>query len=175
MNTCTEQPPHRYRHESEPHYTPPAQLARNQLPPYATVDFIPGDKQQLATDHEAYAIDPSLQERARQERAKSTENAQYTFPEGSHLLIDRYPSIEGKESQSFAAINERQTQGGIGEGDVLKKPVKGNASSQANDLELRRLFAENKHRDLQDVAASVLANERGPKSEKTKQIFAMNW
>lgn len=55
------------------------------------------------------------------------------------------------------------------------KKKKGSASSIANDLELRRLFRENQGRSLNEVAAQVLSNERGPKSEKTKQIFAMIW
>ena len=71
------------------------------------------------------------------------------------------------------ACNDEQTQDDAGVGETRKK--KGSASSIANDNELRKLFAANKDRDLNDVAASVLANERGPKSEKTKQIFAMNW
>lgn len=61
----------------------------------------------------------------------------------------------------------------LGVGDGKKK--KGSASSIANDIELRRLFRDNQGRSLKDVAAQVLANERGPKSEKTKQIFAMLW
>ena len=60
-----------------------------------------------------------------------------------------------------------------GTGDNKKK--KGSASSMANDQELRRLYRENKGRSLKEVASQVLANERGPRSEKTKQIFAMLW
>lgn len=55
------------------------------------------------------------------------------------------------------------------------KKKKGSASSIANDLELRKLFRENVGRSLKEVAAQVLSNERGPRSEKNKQIFAMLW
>lgn len=168
INTSAEQPAYHYRHGS------PGQSAHSQLAPYATKELVPENNRQLANDRDIYAIDPTLQERGRQSRAMSTDNARDTFPEGGQLLTEQYLSYEGKENQSFAAVNDKQTQSSNG-GDGQKKPGKGNASSQANDLELRRLFAENKHRDFQDVAASVLANERGPKSEKTKQIFAMNW
>lgn len=84
-------------------------------------------------------------------------------------------SYEGKGPAQFAAVNlqDDQTQDEGVTGETKRK--KGSASSIANDQELRRLFAENNHRDLKDVASAVLANERGPKSEKTKQIFAMNW
>ena len=55
------------------------------------------------------------------------------------------------------------------------KRKKGAATSAANDIELRRLFRENEGRDLHEVAQQVLENDKGPKSEKTKQIFGMLW
>ncbi|KAB8300243.1 hypothetical protein EYC80_000453 [Monilinia laxa] len=48
-------------------------------------------------------------------------------------------------------------------------------SSAANELEMRQLFHSNKHRTLQDVAAELLLNERGPQSERQRQVFAMLW
>ena len=92
----------------------------------------------------------------------------------SRPTFHQFHTSEGKENHAFPTIGENKTQIGAAISEGQKKP-KGNASSQANDQELRRLYRENRHRDLKDVAASVLANERGPKSEKTKQIFAMNW
>lgn len=60
--------------------------------------------------------------------------------------------------------------------DTLRRnSSKGSSASQASDQELRRLFQENCHRGMKDVAVSVLENERGPRAEKAKQIFAMNW
>lgn len=82
-------------------------------------------------------------------------------------------SFTGQGQHFVMTFNDEQTQDDAGAGEARKK--KGSASSIANDNELRKLFAANKDRDLNDVAVSVLANERGPKSEKTKQIFAMNW
>lgn len=55
------------------------------------------------------------------------------------------------------------------------KRKKGAATSAANDIELRRLFREYQGRDLHEVAQQVLENDKGPKSEKTKQIFGMLW
>ena len=81
-------------------------------------------------------------------------------------------SFDGRDNSYLVNLNDDQTQDD-GMGDIRKK--KGSASSIANDQELRRLFKENHHRSLKDIASSVLQNERGPKSEKTKQIFAMNW
>ena len=88
-------------------------------------------------------------------------------------LMNHNQSLGGQGQQFIMTFNDEQTQDDTGAGETRKK--KGSASSIANDNELRKLFAANKDRDLNDVAASVLANERGPKSEKTKQIFAMNW
>jgi len=82
-------------------------------------------------------------------------------------------SCEAREGHFLVNFNDEQTQDDAGPGETRKK--KGSASSIANDHELRKLFRENGHRDLKDVASEVLAHERGPRSEKTKQIFAMNW
>ncbi|TDZ32269.1 Transcriptional regulator RFX1 [Colletotrichum spinosum] len=48
-------------------------------------------------------------------------------------------------------------------------------SSANNELEMRHLFNANKHRGLQDVAKELHGNERGPNSERTRQVFAMLW
>ncbi|KAK1504006.1 RFX DNA-binding domain-containing protein [Colletotrichum tamarilloi] len=48
-------------------------------------------------------------------------------------------------------------------------------SSANNELEMRHLFNANKHRGLQDVAGELHGNERGPNSERTRQVFAMLW
>ncbi|KAF6827439.1 RFX DNA-binding domain-containing protein [Colletotrichum plurivorum] len=48
-------------------------------------------------------------------------------------------------------------------------------SSANNELEMRHLFNANKHRGLQDVAQELHGNERGPNSERTRQVFAMLW
>lgn len=87
--------------------------------------------------------------------------------------MSQYNSFEGSESHILENANEEHLREHHGAGDGKKK--KGSASSIANDIELRRLFRDNQGRSLKEVAAQVLANERGPKSEKTKQIFAMLW
>ncbi|KAI9677529.1 MAG: hypothetical protein M1817_006483 [Caeruleum heppii] len=48
-------------------------------------------------------------------------------------------------------------------------------TSAQNDIELRRLFREHERRSLQDMAAQLQGNERGPQSERIRQIFAMLW
>lgn len=122
--------------------------------------------------HQNYAIDPSLQDPTNHGRALSVDFVFNSNQSAPRPALSQFLSYEGKESQGLEGLNEEQQQDdGTGEG----KKKKGSASSLANDIELRRLFRENQGRSLKDVAAQVLANERGPKSEKTKQIFAMLW
>lgn len=51
----------------------------------------------------------------------------------------------------------------------------GSKSSANNEKEMQQLFSANKHRSLQDVAEELHGNERGPNSERTRQVFAMLW
>lgn len=51
----------------------------------------------------------------------------------------------------------------------------GSRTSANNEMEMRLLFNSNKHRTLQDVATELHGNERGPHSERTRQVFAMLW
>ncbi|KAK4177221.1 RFX DNA-binding domain-containing protein [Triangularia setosa] len=58
----------------------------------------------------------------------------------------------------------------------LQAPAKpGSRSSANNEMEMRQLFNASKHRTLQDVALELHGNERGPNSERTRQVFAMLW
>jgi len=52
---------------------------------------------------------------------------------------------------------------------------KGAKSSAANELEMRQLYQSNKHRSLPEVAQDLHGNERGPQSERQRQVFAMIW
>jgi regulatory factor X len=52
---------------------------------------------------------------------------------------------------------------------------KASKSSAANELEMRQLFQTNKHRTLPEVASELHGNERGPQSERQRQVFAMLW
>jgi len=51
----------------------------------------------------------------------------------------------------------------------------GSRTSANNEMEMRLLFNSNKHRNIQDVAEELHGNERGPNSERTRQVFAMLW
>lgn len=48
-------------------------------------------------------------------------------------------------------------------------------TSANNELEMRQLYQASKSRSLEDVAKELHGNERGPNSERTRQVFAMLW
>ncbi len=60
-------------------------------------------------------------------------------------------------------------------GGAVGAPKPATRSSANNELEMRQLFGANRHRTLQDVAGELHGNERGPNSERTRQVFAMLW
>jgi len=80
---------------------------------------------------------------------------------------------------SFADDSQMLDREGNDDGDSFvaapgqTKP--GSRSSANNEMEMRQLFNANKHRHLQDVAEELHGNERGPNSERTRQVFAMLW
>ncbi|KAF2810945.1 uncharacterized protein BDZ99DRAFT_462234 [Mytilinidion resinicola] len=59
--------------------------------------------------------------------------------------------------------------------EVDEKKKKGSAYTATNDKELREMLVRNDGRALKEVAAEVIATERTPKAEKSKQLFAMLW
>jgi regulatory factor X len=57
--------------------------------------------------------------------------------------------------------------------DKKKRPSTSGAAT--NDKELRQLLNQNEGRNLKEVAAEVIQNDRTSKAEKSKQLFAMLW
>lgn len=151
----------------------PTQYVQTQSISYTPEEMVARAKQQLINPNQNFAIDPSLQDQTNQARAMSADYPLNGNQALASVSMDQYHSFDGKENQPLEDVNEEQPQDDTATGEGRKK--KGSASSIANDLELRRLFRENQGRSLKNVAAQVLANERGPKAEKTKQIFAMLW
>lgn len=58
--------------------------------------------------------------------------------------------------------------------DVGNAPARSRSNTN-NDQEMRDLFNRNSHRALQEVAKELHGNERGPSSERCRQLFAMLW
>ena len=175
LNTACAQPAQPYQILPESSRTAQLQSAHSIQLDHRTEDKITLSEQQLADRnlHQNNAIDPSLQDSATQAQEEVVKHPFDGNNDAMRYLMNHNHSLDGQGQQFVLTFTDEQTQDDAGAGGTRKK--KGSASSIANDNELRKLFAANKDRDLNDVAASVLANERGPKSEKTKQIFAMNW
>ncbi len=79
---------------------------------------------------------------------------------------------------SFAEDSQMLDRDGNDEADTFTGalPAKaGSRTSANNEQEMRQLFTVNKHRSLGDVAQELHGNERGPNSERTRQVFAMLW
>ena len=112
--------------------------------------------------------------------ASSVQHANVPFPTdnsfGGPLRMDSpadYMSIEGQDDSLMDGTSQLQTAGGTtGDGSRRKKA---SSSGQANDQELRRLFRENENKSLHEIAQQVLKDDKGPKSEKNRQIFGMIW
>lgn len=173
IHSASTQPIPHYRNASESLHSFHSQPAYTQPTSFTPEEMITHSEQQLTNPDQGYAIDPLLRDQSSQGRALSTDYGFSGNQSGTGPLINQFHAFDGKENQVLESLNEKQShhQDDVGEG----KKKKSSASTIANDLELKRLFRENIGLSLKEVAAQVLLNERGPKSEKTKQIFAMLW
>ncbi|WXC62988.1 hypothetical protein SNK03_008810 [Fusarium graminearum] len=86
-------------------------------------------------------------------------NNNASFTEGDSQLIER---DENDEADS------RMVMGGAPKNTSAR-------SSANNEHEMRQLYHVNKHRGLDDVAKELHGNDRGPSSERARQVFAMLW
>jgi regulatory factor X len=136
-------------------------------------DMVIHSASQLQNPRE-YEIDPSL-------GGISSHNLPYAKdgqfkPDGGRLSLpaDSYVTSFGEgDSQLLEGRSDEQDEvDSLAGGGLAKKASK---SSAANELEMRQLFNSNKHRTLPDVAAELHGNERGPQSERQRQVFAMLW
>lgn len=90
------------------------------------------------------------------------------------------PTDQHSANNSFADMDSQMmdTDGHVGNDSsfaIPREPTKAARSSANNEVEMRNLFRQNENRNLQDVAEELHGNERGPSSERTRQIFAMLW
>lgn len=82
-----------------------------------------------------------------------------SFGDNDGQVVDRDDHDEGN---SMAAI--------------VGAPKRTNAKTSVNsEQEMRQLFIANKHRTLAEVAVELHGNDRGPNSERTRQLFGMLW
>ena len=137
-------------------------------------DMVMHSASQLQNPRE-YDIDPALGGPVHHPMAYSQE-AQYRPDIGRQSIPgDGYGANYGEgDSQLMEGRSDEpdDVDSLAGAGGPVKKGAK---SSAANELEMRQLFQANKHRALPDVASELHGNERGPQSERQRQVFAMLW
>lgn len=126
-------------------------------------------------DNRDYGIDPALGAAVNHSIAYSNDGTyradgiRRSLPGdgfGGSFMDDGSPMPEGRSDEQDEADSVAGTNGA---------PKKAAKSSAANELEMRQLFNNNKHRTLPEVATELHGNERGPQSERTRQVFAMLW
>lgn len=136
-------------------------------------DMVMRSASQLQNPRE-YGIDPALEAAVNhsleypQGGPYRPDNTRHSLPAdgyGTSFAEDDSPMLEGRSDEQ----DEIDSLGGNG---ATRKAPK---TSAANEIEMRQLFQSNKHRTLPDVARELHGNERGPQSERTRQVFAMLW
>jgi regulatory factor X len=84
---------------------------------------------------------------------------QPSFAQDDSQMLDR----EGHEDANYMATT------------ATTRKTNGSRTSANNEAEMRQLFLANQNRSIQEVAGELHGNDRGPNSERTRQIFAMLW
>lgn len=95
---------------------------------------------------------------------------QYNENGGHQMQME--PTYMEEETQMLDGRSEEQEEIDSAGAVPVKKPSK---SSAANELEMRQLFHQNKDKSLTEIAKQLQVNERGPNSERHRQVFAMLW
>lgn len=145
------------------------------MPPYSAEEMISQNQHRLANPQNPYGMDPYPRNEEDLHRSLSAGPSQNTNAVSRAPPINHRQSYDMTEQGHFHATPDEPGPDDTGTENGKNKTKKGSATSIANDMELRRLYNENKGRPLIEVAHEVITHERGPRSEKTKQIFAMLW
>lgn len=121
-----------------------------------------------------YDLDPALSGVNHHHPLAYPQEPQYKHDHGRQSMpADVYGGSYGDgESQLMETRSDEQDEADAMVGGPAKKTSK---SSAANELEMRQLFQANKHRSLPEIATELHGNERGPQSERQRQVFAMLW
>lgn len=120
-----------------------------------------------------FELDPSLHgQHAHQMNFHG--HGHYDPDNGRQSLPADYGVVYTEDSQIIEGRSDEQDEvdSVAGAAGPAKKGAK---SSAANELEMRQLYQGNKHRTLPEVARDLHGNERGPQSERQRQVFAMLW
>lgn len=90
------------------------------------------------------------------------------------LPADSFMSVNGHPVMGNHMIDRNDSPAPDSGLDVGNVPARSRSNTN-NDQEMRELFNRNSHRALQEVAKELHGNERGPSSERCRQLFAMLW
>lgn len=136
-------------------------------------DMVIHSASQLQNPRE-YDIDPALGGVNHHHPLVYPQEQQYKPEIGRQSMpADGYGGNYGEgDSQMMEGRSDEQDEIDSLAGGPAKKASK---SSAANELEMRQLFQANKNRSLPEVATELHGNERGPQSERQRQVFAMLW
>lgn len=145
----------------------------------------PQPRELASAPHQMTAEDMMLATHLQASRDYSMDTSMNTSMHGaqfhqSHSMNRQSMSADSfNGNASFADDSQLMDRDGHDDGDSfvgMPGAIKtGSRTSANNETEMRQLFTLNRHRTLGDVAEELHGNERGPNSERTRQIFAMLW
>ena len=96
--------------------------------------------------------------------------------DGSFARHDVSASLSMNDLSGFADADAQMLDVKNDDPNVAMPPApKSTTRTANNEREMQQLYVANKHRSLQDVARELHGNERGPNSERQRQVFAMLW
>ena len=121
-----------------------------------------------------YEIDPALHTQQHAQGMNFHGHGHYQPEHNRQSLPADYGAVYAEDSHMLETRSDEQDEIDSTAG-VAGPAKKGAKSSAANELEMRQLFQSNRHRTLPEVAQDLHGNERGPQSERQRQVFAMLW
>lgn len=158
--------PQNERFGSLSHQMTPNDMAINSTPQMQSTqpyDLDPNLGNIISGHGMSYRPDYKMDTNHQPQQQPLSEQYNQTFTDGDSQMV------EGRSDEQDEADSVAGGGGATGQGKKASK------SSAANELEMRQLFNTNKHRTLPDVAMELHGNERGPQSERQRQVFAMLW
>lgn len=132
----------------------------------------PASRMQPMNPHQTFAVDTSMHSSF----GHPMQHPQHPGMQHHSLAGDSFGA-----NTSFTEHDSQMMEGDENEdvnslaGVAVNSKPSSNKTSANNELEMRSLFQASKHRTLQDVATELHGNERGPNSERQRQVFAMLW
>lgn len=124
------------------------------------------------TQSGAQHMDPMMQMQSQQfpmpSQLTDNNNGQQFMPDNSYMQL-------GGDTSYPMPNHMMQFPPQVNASEPEDKRRKASSATANNDKELRELLSHNEGRLLPDVAQEVIAKERTPQAEKTKQLFAMLW